>query len=67
MTMGLSESWGWGGTQECRHNFILDKKIWAVTKVWQRCYLYNTHLVSILVVCFPSGVQRKYSRILGWG
>lgn len=39
---------GVGGAEKCRHNLVLGKEIWAATTAWQRCYLYNTHLVSIL-------------------
>lgn len=36
------------GTHKCRRNLVLGKEVWAVAVVWQRRYLYNTHLVSIL-------------------
>lgn len=42
------------GTETCRHNLVLGKGIWAVTTAWQRCYLYNTHLVSILGASFQT-------------
>ena len=44
------EAWA----QTCRHNLVLGKGIWAVTTAWQRCYLYNTHLVSILGASFQT-------------
>ena len=42
------------GTETCRHNLVLGKGNWAVTTAWQRCYLYNTHLVSILGASFQT-------------
>ena len=49
---------GWS-TKKCRHNLVLGKEVWAVTTVWQRCYLYNTHLVSVLGA---PDTQLKYSK-----
>lgn len=49
------------GTEKYRHNPVLGKEIWVVATAWQSCYLYNTHLVSILGA-FPPDTQFESSK-----